>query len=570
MAGAVSAGAYTAGVLDFLVEALDAWYAERERWKEKDRDPSHWPIPSHDVSVEVLSGASAGGMCAAISALALQEEFDHVHTSQPPPDAAVNRLYNCWVRQIDVAPLLGTADLKKSPNIVRSVLDCTRIEEIAASALRPDLTQSKSRLWISKKLALYLTLTNLRGIPYSVDAANNGSFEERILYYADEIAFGFGVNPLDQQETKLALSYPPRPTDSWDQLSLAAMATGAFPGALAARVLARQSHYYECKTWAVSNPDPQADGVCKCQLEQRIPVDWGIQPVPSEIEIAYVDGGVTNNNPFECARKHLVRLAGGDANGHNPREAARADAAVLSVAPFPGMASLAKDYNAESQSLLLQALQSLIPVFLAQSRFQGENLSLVRNPNVHSRFVIAPSDDVPPGIPSLLCGSLGAFGGFIDQKFRERDYQLGRRNCQRFLGVYFLLPRSNSIIGPGLIKPGSGAQDQANLFRSDPPPGVTPGDDKDWFPIIPLMPSVCAEVTIPPRADFKTTPERLADVSSLAAERIEAVINALMNSPRPHPLLKIIFQLFALLGRAHVKGSIEDFLTEQLRESDQV
>src|SRR5215469_5257983 len=74
MAGAVSAGAYTAGVLDFLVEALDAWYAEREKWK--DKDPSTWPIPSHDVSLEVLSGASAGGMCAAISAVALQEEFD--------------------------------------------------------------------------------------------------------------------------------------------------------------------------------------------------------------------------------------------------------------------------------------------------------------------------------------------------------------------------------------------------------------------------------------------------------------------------------------------------------------
>ena len=30
MAGAVSAGAYTAGVLDFLIDALDAWYAEKE------------------------------------------------------------------------------------------------------------------------------------------------------------------------------------------------------------------------------------------------------------------------------------------------------------------------------------------------------------------------------------------------------------------------------------------------------------------------------------------------------------------------------------------------------------
>ena len=31
MSGTVSAGAYTAGVIDFLVEAMDAWYAERGR-----------------------------------------------------------------------------------------------------------------------------------------------------------------------------------------------------------------------------------------------------------------------------------------------------------------------------------------------------------------------------------------------------------------------------------------------------------------------------------------------------------------------------------------------------------
>src|SRR5215469_14496476 len=102
MAGAVSAGAYTAGVLDFLIDALDAWYAERERWK--DKDPSTWPIPSHDVSLEVLSGASAGGMCAAISAVALQEEFDHVRSIPTPPTASANLTSDCWVQRIDVEP----------------------------------------------------------------------------------------------------------------------------------------------------------------------------------------------------------------------------------------------------------------------------------------------------------------------------------------------------------------------------------------------------------------------------------------------------------------------------------
>jgi hypothetical protein len=45
MPGAISAGAYTAGVLDFLTEALDAWY-------EAKRD--HECVPAHDISIESL------------------------------------------------------------------------------------------------------------------------------------------------------------------------------------------------------------------------------------------------------------------------------------------------------------------------------------------------------------------------------------------------------------------------------------------------------------------------------------------------------------------------------------
>ena len=69
MAGAISAGAYTAGVLDFLTEALDEWYAAKDR---------NEPVPLHEVSIEAFSGASAGGMCAAISAVMLQEDFTHI------------------------------------------------------------------------------------------------------------------------------------------------------------------------------------------------------------------------------------------------------------------------------------------------------------------------------------------------------------------------------------------------------------------------------------------------------------------------------------------------------------
>src|SRR5271165_808067 len=95
MAGAVSAGAYTAGVLDFLTEALDEWYAAKARGE---------AVPAHDVSIEVISGASAGGMCAAISAVMLQEGFEHVH--DVTKSGTNNRLYESWVNRIDIRELL--------------------------------------------------------------------------------------------------------------------------------------------------------------------------------------------------------------------------------------------------------------------------------------------------------------------------------------------------------------------------------------------------------------------------------------------------------------------------------
>jgi predicted acylesterase/phospholipase RssA len=64
MSGAISAGAYTAGVLDFLIEALDAWEDARN-------GPDADTVPSHRVGIKVMSGASAGAITAAIGAIAL-------------------------------------------------------------------------------------------------------------------------------------------------------------------------------------------------------------------------------------------------------------------------------------------------------------------------------------------------------------------------------------------------------------------------------------------------------------------------------------------------------------------
>src|ERR1700761_9754118 len=61
MAGAVSAGAYTAGVMDYLLEALAEWEKRRGQ-------PG---VPTHRVQIPVMGGASAGGMTSVMAATSL-------------------------------------------------------------------------------------------------------------------------------------------------------------------------------------------------------------------------------------------------------------------------------------------------------------------------------------------------------------------------------------------------------------------------------------------------------------------------------------------------------------------
>lgn len=69
MAGAISAGAYTAGVFDFLIQALSEW--------EKTKTSAPESVADHRCAITAISGASAGGMTAVLGAIgpgALDEE----------------------------------------------------------------------------------------------------------------------------------------------------------------------------------------------------------------------------------------------------------------------------------------------------------------------------------------------------------------------------------------------------------------------------------------------------------------------------------------------------------------
>ena len=48
---------------------------------------------------------------------------------------------------------------------------------------------------------------------------------------------------------------------------------------------------------------------------------------------------------------------------------------------------------------------------------------------------------------AIATGVLGGFGGFLDESFRAHDYQLGRRNCQKFLRDIFSVGEGHPFVG---------------------------------------------------------------------------------------------------------------------------
>ena len=134
MAGAVSAGAYTAGVMDFLMEALDKWYAAKERdIAASGSNEARWTVPPHDIKIKVISGTSAGAMTAALTAIAFNEDIEPIRP-EPTLEAnqVKNRLYSTWVNDIDIGPMLSCGDKRTG---VQSLLNSKVLDDIARKAI---------------------------------------------------------------------------------------------------------------------------------------------------------------------------------------------------------------------------------------------------------------------------------------------------------------------------------------------------------------------------------------------------------------------------------------------------
>ena len=472
LAGAISAGAYTAGVLDFLFQALSEW--EKERGK-----PG---VPNHRVVLKVIAGASAGAISGALGAIALARgflprEFTPSEIANCYPDHYPTRqrfrcvlpsLHRTWVvlpamvsRDDPKGGLLGTGDLTGNV-VVRSLLDFSVLDAIKRSAIEPLKEQSGKPVaqpvpYVAKRLHIYNMISNMRGIPYRIQFGEGTSYGmqtvgDRVHYVVSGIGSTDIADPaswveLDAARASIGISATTLPRlvgdklNDWGRYGEAALASGAFPIGLASRTLEFAWPHYLERLYPVEMRANVA--ICPAFPEGTI----GLSDV---FKFETLDGGLVNNNPFDYAQFALIGKA-----STGPIDGTSVERANIMVAPFPEPPKFSSE---GSPSPALAAIaRALFPTLLNQARFRASDLAPAVDERDFSRFLIAPlrrrprTDEAQEHMPleryAIACGLLGGFGGFLDGGFRDHDFQLGRRNCQHFLRTSFVVAANNVIVG---------------------------------------------------------------------------------------------------------------------------
>lgn len=569
MAGAVSAGAYTGGVVDYLLESLEKWTRlkkeafkffgvfgelENKSWAtldtlnfgaeilQKAREfKAEWKvlddanvektlrraaklynaIPRHDVKIEILSGASAGGMTAAISSLVLHlPEKNHCAFDGKADERKKNRLYNSWVNlsadnMMEI--LLSDSDIKTvmkddpKAKFPVSLLNSKFVREIANDALELSETERKCAElpdYVAKDFYLFVTMTNLKGYerivrldvnrqnPAQVYPSDFITYDHRDLAMFNFAAEEAGVINIDFKNGGKNLKL----------LRDAAVSTGAFPVGLEYGFYDVESKYIK-KNW----------------LLKTMYDDLDTSITTHNYRSAMLDGGLINNEPFELTEDLLMERLKDIYKKDEAEIRALKNFTILMIDPFPSEKRPPKT-NASDENVaenmypydffgaifqLISAVrtQLLVKPKLIKKAFDESDFSyhLIaprrrafqkdsdgKIKKIDGRYALkyevdedgnkladADGNPIPSafnGSLAIACGCLGGFGGFLDKSFRKHDFRLGQINCKSFLRNHFRFNIEKTMMNE--IFKGSYLNDATEIFKIQ-------DDGAEFYPLIP-------------------------------------------------------------------------------------
>jgi hypothetical protein len=263
VAGAVSLGSYEAGV---IYELLRAIRKNNETAVSEDGK----------IYVDVLTGASAGGMTAAMVSQRLMYDAESLEGE------TTNVLYQAWVDQIS---LLGLVRMHWKERKWHSLFSSDLIDSIGKTMLVESMLRKGSGPHaaveqvggVPETLRVGLALTNLNGIDYMIP-----------ILGSDEGGFNY-TSSLDQKLFDVKADEQNDAT-KWDKMCAAAVGSGAFPAAFRPKAVQHAVDEYGERL-------PEDKSLWQ---EGKTYVDWTYKASPCYF--AHSDGGVLQNQPLGIAK----------------------------------------------------------------------------------------------------------------------------------------------------------------------------------------------------------------------------------------------------------------------------
>jgi hypothetical protein len=511
MAGAVSAGAYTAGVMDYFIEALDRLEEARK---------TNPDLP--EVIIDTLSGTSAGGMTALIAAAALHREMVHIdHTNfRNPSVVKKNPLFQAWINLTDneqmttIEQMCATDDISSEVGpepVAHALFNSKFIDDIANHLVDGIICQGKyvERSYVAKDLQIFACMSNLRGFEVAqVFNSETATAKHTMQQHRDLGHFEVTTND-SVSKGRLAVNFKEPKRERLQLYRDVAMATGAFPIGLRPRMVTRPAQFILDNEFI--NPDRAI----------QLPAEDG-----SQYAAMMVDGGAFNNEPYDITMKLVKDRAEHMGDYH----------CVIMIDPIPNLSPTELQMGYKHPKGLIQYGSAIISALRSETNCKMPLDQKNVDSSKDGLFLIKPSrrggDDVIDNV--IACAALNRFGGFFSKRFREHDYLLGRRNCKSFLLEHFKMAFE-----------GQEAQAVFPLFLFKDDNGIATPFGKQYLIPYPKM-----------HAD------KLFQFKASAEQRFEAVLPNILHPKRPIVVVENETKLLeSYLGRpSWLKRKLGDFV----------
>lgn len=444
MAGAVSAGCYTAGVMDYFLEVLDLWEkAKAGQVPEIDDNLT----PKHNVVIDAIGGCSAGGMSSVITGLyALKGKINPVKTNDDKDNLSPknNLLYDSWVLLLDEEKketfdkLWDLSDIKNEG--VKSLLNSDFVSEIADKVLKVDDNEKNLETYVQKNLPSYispdlqilLSHSIFNGVKLPVAFGNDISRDHqkpRHITSDHYFVSHFKLNKGKPIENDDFLWFNPLSDTHSSVIKTCTIATGAFPVGLKYKVFNKgmfSKKYIQSMVirnllgdFSIENPSSK---------HPHLVVD-----VEVDFMSATVDGGAINNEPYREVESLIKK--------HHDDNAMFQNYGLVMIDPFPDDIKSLKEY--ENPENLVECVPKIIKMLWNQAKVKRQEL-VESSEIAFTKGLIYPKkwNRSFKGVQSypLFSKAFHAFGGFLDIEIRKHDFFLGRNNARNFIRYFASFP----------------------------------------------------------------------------------------------------------------------------------